>query len=396
MSRPNQPPLGGRYARLCQVEMIGPVGLTRVQNSRVAVIGLGNIGGPVAGHLAMLGIPAVLVDRGVVKQENLGTQGFGDADVGLPKVDARVRALARLNPAWRVEGLQADVARLGLGMLRGVSLIFSCPDNAAARVVVNELAFRLGIPWVDAAVDGSGQSCFSRVAAYGGTPASACYLCAHDSTSLGQFLREDTGGGCPVWRWDGSGAVAAPTLNISAAGGAVAAVQVIWGLKLLLGQGQEVIGRELHMDLALALPRLTAHALVRNEACLFDHRPFACTPLGRSVTEVTVAETFELAEVQLGSEVVIHLHRRSLVTHLGCPACGRRWRPLRLLDAMGPEEGRCSCGASAQPAADGLCDRLRRDDVQDCLGTSWAGLGLPEEDVVTASAGDRELHFLFA
>jgi hypothetical protein len=177
-------------------------------------------------------------------------------------------------------------------------------------------------------------------------------------------------------------------------GGAVAAAQVIWGLKILLGHGQEVIGRELQLD--LALPRLTTHTLARNNACLFDHRPFAYTALGRSVAEVTVAETFEQAEAQLGGSVMLHLHRRSLVTELGCPACGRRWRPLRLLDATGPAEGRCSCGALVQPSADGLCDRLRRDDVHDCAGLSWAELGLPDQDVVTASAGGREVHFLFA
>jgi hypothetical protein len=183
---------------------------------------------------------------------------------------------------------------------------------------------------------------------------------------------------------------------MSAVGGAVAAAQVIWGLKILLGRGHEVLGRELHLDLGLVPPRLTAHTLARNEACLFDHRPFACTALGRPAGEVTVAETFELAEAQLGSGVVIQLHRRSLVTRLGCPACGRWWHPLRLLDAMGPAEGRCSCGASVQPSADGLCDRLRREDVHGCAGLSWAELGLPDQDVVTASAGDRELHFLFS
>jgi molybdopterin/thiamine biosynthesis adenylyltransferase len=384
----------GRYARLCQVEMIGPEGVMRLQYSRVAVLGLGNIGGPLASHLALLGIPSVLVDRAMVTEANLGTQGFADQDVGLPKVEARLRALARLNPSWPVEGLQADITRLGLGRLRGVSLVFSCPDNVAARVAVNELSLRLGIPWVDAAVDGSGQSSFSRVAAYGGTPASACYLCAHDSKSLGQMLREDAGEGCPVWRWDGSGAVPAPTVNTSAVGSAVAAFQAVWGLKILLGRGHEVIGREMHLD--LALPRLTTHALALNEGCLVDHRPYVCTALGKSVAEVTVAETFELGEARLGAGVVLGLHRRSLVTDLSCPACGRRWRPLRLLEAMGPAEGRCWCGASVQPSANGLRDRLRRDDVQECLKKTWSDLGLPEQDVVTASAGEQQLHFLFA
>jgi molybdopterin/thiamine biosynthesis adenylyltransferase len=385
---------GGRYARLKQLEMIGPEGLALLKKSRVAVVGVGNVGGEVAKQIAMLGIPATLLDRDVVSEENLGTQAFGEQDVGLPKVESRARALAPLNPAWPVETVRADIGRLGLGRLRGVSLIFACVDNVAARIVVNEVSLRLGIPWVDAGVDGSGRSCLSRVAAYGGTPDSACYLCPHDSASLAQVLRDGKPTGCPVWRWGEPSAATPPTLAMAAVGAAAASAQVMWGLKILLGRSHEVVGREMHLD--LALPRLTRHVLAHNERCLLDHRPFECTAFGKPVSAVTVAETFGEAEAQVGDGVVLQLHRRFLVTELRCHACGQRWRPLRLLDAMTPAEGRCACGEVVQPSADGLCDRLQRADVEECLGKTWGDLGLPEQDVVTASAGGRERHFLFS
>src|SRR3990170_3146478 len=151
-----------RYTRIEQVDMIGPEGLAALQGASVAVVGAGNIGGQVAPHLAMLGMGVLVVDKDTVAEENLGTQGFASDQLGSPKAEARVRFLAQLNPSCRIEALHADIEQLGLGALRDMALIFSCLDSRRSRVVVNELATRLGIPWVDAAVDGSGRSLLGR------------------------------------------------------------------------------------------------------------------------------------------------------------------------------------------------------------------------------------------
>lgn len=382
-----------RYARIEQMEAIGPEGLARLHSVQVAVIGVGNIGGQVAAHLGMLGVGLVLVDRDVVSEENLGTQGFAEEDLGLPKVVARARSLSRHNATCPVEPVFADIGRLGLGALRHVDLIFSCLDSRRARVAVNEVASRLGVPWVDAGVDGEGRSFLVRVSAYGGTPESACYLCPHDRDSLRGIMREHMPEGCPAWHW-GQADVTAPTLAISAVGAAAAAAQVIWGVQILLGRGDEVVGREMHLD--LVLNRLATHRLPRNPHCVFDHQAFSFSPVGRPVGAVTLAETFDVAEAELGGGVTLQVHRRSLVTELRCPACNRVGRPYRMLEAMTADAARCACGGTMEPVAVGLRDRFQRDEGGEFRNRTWGELGLPAQDVVTAIRGAREIHFLFS
>lgn len=381
-----------RYARLAQIEAIGRDGLAVLQRARAAVIGVGNLGGQVAGHLATLGVAMILVDPDVVSEENL-SQGFAAADVGLPKVEARARALGRLNSSSSIDCLQADVARLGGGGLRTVDLIFACPDNHRARVAVNEIATRLGIPWVDAAVDGSGASCTSRVAAFAGGEDAPCYLCAHDRESLRGLLEQNAGRPCPRWRWDAPSPASPPTVAMPAVGAAIAAAQVIWGLEILLGRGERVLGREAYLDLGLT--RLTGHRLTRNPACVFDHRRFALTPLG-PVGSVTVADTFAAAAPRVGSAVTLELHRGSVVAAMRCVACGAARRPHRLLEAMSQDEARCECGEVMQPLADGLLDCFDRHAAAEILDRTWGRIGLPPDDVVTAVGSTGEVHFLLA
>jgi molybdopterin/thiamine biosynthesis adenylyltransferase len=384
-----------RYSRIEQVEMIGPEGLTTLQNSVAAVLGVGNIGGWVAQHLAMVGIGLILVDKDTVREENLGTQGFTQDVLGLSKVTARAQHLHRLNPSCRIDTLPVHIEHLGLGALREAKVIYCCLDNQRIRTLVNELATHLGIPWVDAAVDGSGKSLFARVAAYDPrSPVSPCYLCPHDRESLGEIMREGRGKSCPVWQWGERATVTAPTLAISALGAAVASMQVLWGLKILLGYGQDITGRELYLDLDRNL--LTTQMLKRNPRCVFDHEVFSLTPVGRVGDETTVGETFAMAEERLGASVTLQLHRHSLVTEIRCPRCAAVRQPYRLLEMTTTEEARCACGAIMQPLATGLRDRWRREDAAAFLHKTWTEIGLPPHDVVTAASGSREVHWLFA
>jgi molybdopterin/thiamine biosynthesis adenylyltransferase len=383
-----------RYSRLEQIELIGSAGLERLQRSTVAILGVGNIGGEAARHWIPFGGRVLLVDRDIVKEENLGTQGFSLAQLGMPKVAARAQSLALLNPQCRIEGLQVDLADIGVGRLRDVDLILCCLDSRRARALVNELATRLGIPWIDAAVDGSGKSFFARVAAYDpGAPDAACYLCPHDRASLGELMREGAGERCPVWR-GGDADVASPTLAISALGAAVASVQVIWGLKMLLGQWGEAKGCELYFDPDRGVS--SRHSLRRNPHCLFDHQKFVLTPFGRGVDDVTVRELFAAAEQQLGHGVTLHLHRRTLVTEMRCPACDALRRPYRMLEAMREEEAACACGATMQPVALRLLGRFGRKEAAACWEQRWAALGLPACEVVTATKEAAAIHFLLA
>ena len=384
-----------RYSRVAQVKVVGPEGLATLHRSTAAVLGVGNLGGWAAPHLVMLGTGVILLDKDTVREENLGTQGFTEDHLGLPKVEARARYLTRLNPSCRIDVLHADIERLGLGALQGANIILCCLDSRRIRTVVNEIATRLRIPWVDAAIDGSGKALFGRVAAYDPRLShSPCYLCPHDRESLREIMYEGRGERCPVWRWEEQETAPAPTLAISALGAAVAAVQVIWGLKILLGHGEEVVGREVYLD--LDRNALTTHTLRRNPGCVFDHEIFPLTPFGCGVEAVTVADTFAASEEKLGAGVLLQLHRRSLVTEIHCPQCAAVQKPYRLLEAMTAEEARCACRAIMQPVATGLRDRLLREEAAAFLHKTWGEIGLPPHDVVTAANERGEVHWLFA
>jgi len=376
-----------RDERLLAIPWIGSAGLAALRAAKVAVIGLGNVGGQVAYHLALPGAPLVLIDRGVVEAANLGTQGFDT--VGISKVDAQVRRLAPLNPFSRIEPMRADIRQIGMGVLRDASLLVSCTDNPAARVAVNTIAMRLGLPWLDGALDGTGKSLFGRVAAYG--PGGACYLCPHDGPSLAVLLRNgrDAAGCSGAWR--GGEEIAAPsTLAVSALGGAVASLLALWALRVLLGRGDGVFGREVYFDLDGC--RMEVHRLARNSRCLADHRRYELLPVGE---RSTVEQAFQAAESRLEGrgEVSLYLQARTLVAHLRCALCGAEQRPWRISGAV---EAVCGCGGEMQATASGLVECLRRGEAGGILGRSWAELGLPAEDVIVAVRGDRDLALLLA
>src|SRR5213594_3287036 len=202
-----------RDERLAMLPWLGPVRLAELRQKTVAVLGAGNIGGHAAQHFVMVGTKVVLIDRDVVETVNLGTQAFTEDDVGLPKAEARARWLGPLNPRCRIEPIHADIRRLGLGALRECDLLVSCLDSKTGRAAVNGIATRLGIPWVDGALDGAGRSMFARVAAY--DPRSlggSCYMCPHDAASVRAMFAAEAGGpGCSSPWWGMRKEVSPPT-----------------------------------------------------------------------------------------------------------------------------------------------------------------------------------------
>jgi molybdopterin/thiamine biosynthesis adenylyltransferase len=382
----------GRFARLEVTPGIGLDGIASLRSRKVAVVGVGNIGGQLAQHLVLLGMHVVLVDCDVVEEANLGTQGFAENQIGQPKVDARTERLGPLNSQCRIEPIHADIRQVGLGALREASLLFSCLDSRPARSRVNEMAVRLGIPWVDGALDGSGAALFGRVACYDPRAEdAACYLCPYDAVSLREMWN-DAGSpeGCAA-RWSTSDRPSAPTLATSALGGVVASIQAVWGTHILLGRESDVAGREIYFDLGRSV--MSGHRLVRNRKCLFDHRSWQLLPVGSG--SVTVADVFGLAEERLGEQVVIGIHRSGIVTRARCEACGAERRPFRVADAM-LGDARCVCGSRMRSVATEVLDRFGRSEADAFLDRTWSEIGIPPADVVTAASETDEIHFLLS
>jgi len=79
----------------------------RLHETTVTVIGVGAIGRQAALQLAAIGAPRLqLVDFDTVDWTNVTTQGYLSTDVGRPKVLAAAEAVAKIDPAIKVETVE--------------------------------------------------------------------------------------------------------------------------------------------------------------------------------------------------------------------------------------------------------------------------------------------------
>jgi adenylyltransferase/sulfurtransferase len=144
-----------RYARHIVLKEIGGAGQARLLSADVAVIGAGGIGSPAILYLAAAGVGTIrVIDDDMVALSNLQRQVlFGTGDIGAPKAEAAMAAVARLNPDVKLVPINARIdAENAALILRDADVILDGCDNFATRLAVADAAQQLRIPLVSAAV----------------------------------------------------------------------------------------------------------------------------------------------------------------------------------------------------------------------------------------------------
>ncbi len=140
-----------RYSRQIILTEIGLEGQERLKSSRVAVVGLGGLGSPIAMTLTAMGVGHLrLIDRDVVEKSNLHRQYlYGPGDVGYPKVEVAVERLSRLNPYVEFEAMPLYVDEsTARDIVRGVDVVVDGLDSIAARKAINKACVEEGVPYV--------------------------------------------------------------------------------------------------------------------------------------------------------------------------------------------------------------------------------------------------------
>ena len=166
-----------RYARHIVLREIGGAGQAQLLAAHVTIIGAGGIGCPLIQYLAGAGVGSIrVIDNDAVDLSNLQRQTlFGESDIGTPKAEAAMHAVARLNPDVKlipiIQRLDADNAA---SLLRHSDVIIDGCDNFATRLIVSDAATRLRIPLVSAAV---GQFEGQLGVYCGWKPDQPCYRC---------------------------------------------------------------------------------------------------------------------------------------------------------------------------------------------------------------------------
>jgi molybdopterin-synthase adenylyltransferase len=142
-----------RYARQVRFPPLGEDGQRRLAQSRAMICGCGALGTAIANTLVRAGVGAVrIVDRDFVELSNLQRQTlFDEADAAacLPKAVASAEKLRRINSGVTVEPIVADIEPTNIERFcEGVDAILDGTDNFETRLLVNDAAVKLGVPWV--------------------------------------------------------------------------------------------------------------------------------------------------------------------------------------------------------------------------------------------------------
>ena len=249
-----------RYSRHLLLPEIGEAGQARLARARVLVVGAGGLGSPVAYYLAAAGVGTLrLVDDDVVDRSNLQRQILHtDARVGTSKVESAAATLSALNPRVvlerRVEKLDDENAD---ALVAGCDVVVDGSDNFAARYAVDAACTRAGIPLVYGAV----HRYEGQVGVFG-VPGGPCYRCLFPEPPP-----PDAAPNC------------AEAGVLGVVPGLVGLMQSTEAMKLLLGIGEPLVGRLVHVD-ALAM-RFRELRLPRDPDCP------GCGPNPRAVGAVS-------------------------------------------------------------------------------------------------------------
>ena len=125
----------------------------RLAEPLVVLCGAGALGSNLADNLTRQGLRRLrAIDRDRVEEHNVGTQVYGEGDVGAWKVEVL------RNRLFRSVGVEIEARREELGpgnagkLLEGADIVVDAFDNSASRALVKEGAARLGIPCLHAGV----------------------------------------------------------------------------------------------------------------------------------------------------------------------------------------------------------------------------------------------------
>ena len=358
----------------------------RASAKTIVVVGAGgNIGSHLVSHLARM--PDVshitLIDKDVYEPKNLTSQDIDPRDIGKPKTIVQARRLTRINPQLWVEPIAGAVECVPLGKLRG-DVILSCLDSRSARQHVNQFAWRLGVPLIDAGVDAGGL--LARINVYVPEPGKPCLECAWDDRdyealeqtypcdNLGQNLGQ------------GRAANTTATNAPSSLGALAASLQAIECQKLLLGQtGCVAIGKQVLIDATHHRHYVTSYR--RNPDCRFgSHDVWDIRPLKSSLT---LREALNLAPSDgTNGSASLQLEGKPFVTKLTCSGCGRIKCILHLECSLRDIDKTCAhCGQRMMAAGFDLLERLNAGCVpRPALTSSLRKLGLRPNDVFSVGS----------
>ncbi len=144
-----------RYLK--NMNMLSKEEIERLQGSKACVVGCGGLGGYIIEMLGRLGVGKITaVDGDVFDETNLNRQLLCDVDsIGKAKTEAAKNRMQRVNPLIDVIPVFQKITPVnGMDILAGHDVIIDAVDNIDTRLLLQDLAWQLGIPMIHGAIAG--------------------------------------------------------------------------------------------------------------------------------------------------------------------------------------------------------------------------------------------------
>lgn len=297
-----------RYSRHLILPEVGLEGQKRLKASKVLMVGAGGLGSPLGLYLTAAGVGTLgIVDFDVVDHSNLQRQILHSTpDVGRPKLQSATDRLKAMNPHVNVVGYETLLtSENALDIFKDYDVIVDGTDNFATRYLVNDACVLLGKPNVYGSIFR-----FEGQASVFWAEKGPCYRCLYEEPPPPGLVPSCAEGG---------------VLGILP--GLVGVIQATEVIKLLLGQGESLIGRLLLVD-ALSM-RFRELKLRKNPNCvlcgpnatqkgLIDYEAFCGMPQSEDLKP----------ETQEGWELTVQEVKTKL----------EHGEPFRLIDVRNPHE----------------------------------------------------------
>ena len=139
------------FSRQISTPSVGQGGLRRLQESSVAIIGVGGVGSAAAYYLSRSGVGHLrLIDQDIIETSNLQRlHGATANDLFHPKAEVIANKLSEVAECCKIEPIIETVRdRNASELLRDVDLIFDGLDNFRTRYILNESAKRNQTPYL--------------------------------------------------------------------------------------------------------------------------------------------------------------------------------------------------------------------------------------------------------
>jgi adenylyltransferase/sulfurtransferase len=218
-----------RYSRHLIMPEVGMAGQLKLRSARALCIGAGGLGSPVALYLAAAGVGRIgIADFDVVDYSNLQRQIIhGTPDVGRSKLESAKSRLNALNP--EVEVVMHEMAlssENALQLFADYDMVIDGTDNFPTRYLVNDACVMSGKPNVYGSIFR-----FEGQASVFATRGGPCYRCMFPEPPPPGLVPSCAEGGV-----------------LGVLPGIVGTIQATEAIKLILGEGESLIGRVLLVD----------------------------------------------------------------------------------------------------------------------------------------------------